>query len=112
MYREEMLDNYYMVKEASERSSWWTRPRASDSEIEQMDRRARRITPFLTGGLGAGLGGLSMSGVLNVTGGPKPLSGLGLLLGGAAGYGVGRLLSGPVDPYATKVREPRGSSFY
>ena len=92
MRRESVLKNFYMSKSASSKEHWTTRPLLSDKAIDKMNRRAYRAAPYALGVLGGAVGGLAVNAPPYVTKGPKPSSALGMVLGGAAGYGLGKVL--------------------
>lgn len=60
-----------------------------------MERFADSAIPYMFGAVGAGIGALAINVPPYVSKGHKPTSALGYAVGGAAGYGLGKLLQDP-----------------
>ena len=67
----------------------------SEEGIDKMDRFGHGLLPYMYGTMGAGIGALAIDVPPYVSKGHKPTSALGYAVGGAAGYGLGKMLQDP-----------------
>lgn len=94
MDRHDVLNTFYLVKEASaqSREHWSTKPLLSEKSMKRMNTSSYKALPYMLGVAGGAFGGLAVNTPPFVTKGPKPSSALGIAIGGATGFGLGKVL--------------------
>lgn len=94
MDRHDVLNTFNLVKEASAKSRehWSTKPLLSEKSMKRMNTSSYKALPYMLGVAGGAFGGLAVNTPPFVTRGPKPSSALGIAVGGATGFGLGKVL--------------------